>query len=264
MSKLNILFQEIGIKKLLRLRRWHKYVLPHVRGFYVSRCVQALDMCGVLDRFRTQGKLDLQTFCGEKNNVSFNKFYLEKVCDYLYAVGIFKKNGDVFSLSEEGEVIILNKHGYFDFIQAYSPFFFSLPEMLAGSVDKSLLHRQDIYVSKATADVSEWLPLPAVRYLVKKYSFKRILDLGCGYGELLISLASEGNLTGLYGIDLAVDSINKGKSLIAEKGLSKSVTLHEGDILKPEQWAEWSKSIQLVTIMFVMHEFLGKGLSKFT
>jgi len=260
MSKGAILFKEIGIGKLLTLRSWHKAVLPHVRGFYVSRCLQGLEICGCLDVLRKSGSLNVDKFIKQQGRETYNKEGIDSVCNYLYSIGIFDKKDEDFTLSKEGMKICLNRHGYFDFVHAYGPIFYELPALLMGEkVYRRDFSRNDRYVAKATAEVSEWLPLPAIRHLIKKYHFKKVLDLGCGRGELLLSLAKSAELTTLHGIDIANDSINDGNKKIKELDLMNKVSLRIGDVEKPESFKDWLNSADVVTIMFVLHEFLRNG-----
>lgn len=262
MSKSSILFKEIGIKKLLEVRSWHQSVLPYVRGFYVSRCLQSLEMCGFLDVIRNIGYANIADFLKPEERKNFSETSLRHVCDYLFSIGIFLKYEDNYRLTKLGKQICLNRHGYFNFVHAYGPIFYELPDIIMGKkVYGKDIFRKDKYVAKATAEISEWLPLPAIRHLIGKYEFKSILDLGCGYGELLISLAKKTKLTNLCGIDIAEESIQYGKEKIQRSGFGDKIKLRVGDINKPELLSDWYKTADVITIMFVLHEFLDRGES---
>jgi SAM-dependent methyltransferase len=185
---------------------------------------------------------------------------MESVCEYLYAIGLFDKDASDYTLTKSGKDICLNRHGYFHFVQVYGPIFYELPQILMGEKKYgSDIVREDVFVAKATAEVSEWLPLPAVRLLIRQHGFENVLDLGCGSGELLLSLAPEANGAILRGVDLATASIAAGLQTIKEGGLSNRIALKVGDITKPEMFSDWLKASDVVTIMFVLHEFLDKG-----
>lgn len=259
MKKVDILLREIGPRKLLKLRSWHKSVLPYIRGFYVSRCLEALEISGCLDALRLKGQLYLD-FPNKPETKAYNRKAIEDVCDYLYAIGIFNKNANYYTLTKAGKRICENRHGFFHFVQAYGPIFNELPQILMGVKEygKDVV-REDIYVAKATAEVSEWLPLPAVRRLIQEYGFQRVLDLGCGRGELLLSLAPKTNAAMLRGVDIATDSISEGLQRIHDAGLSNRIVLKIADITKPESFSDWLKTSDVITIMFVLHELLQKG-----
>jgi ubiquinone/menaquinone biosynthesis C-methylase UbiE len=222
--------------------------------------LEALEICGCLDALRLGGRLHLKEFFDDPKTKQYDTTAITNVCEYLYAIGLFDKIANAYTLTESGKDICLNRHGYFHFVQAYGPIFYELPKILMGEKKYGRdVEREDVFVAKATAEVSEWLPLPAVRLLIRQHGFERILDLGCGSGELLLSLAPKANGAMLRGVDLARASIAAGLQTIEEAGLSNRISLKVGDITKPEMFSEWLKASDVLTIMFVLHEFLDKG-----
>lgn len=260
MGPVRILLKEIGLRKLLNAISWYRAVNPQARGFYVSRCLEGLEICGCLDILRSQGSLNLDKFLNKSEATDYNKGAIEVVCDYLYEVGILSKKGLSYSLTKKGKRLCLNRHGSFDFIEAYGQIFHELPDILMGRkyYGKDIF-RKDRYVAKATAEISEWLPLPVFRYLIRKYKLQKILDLGCGRGELLLSLAKTTDLQDLRGIDINKESLSDGIQRIKQAGLDNRIFLKSGDIKDPSPWADWLKNADAVTAMFVLHEFLAEG-----
>jgi len=260
MTPNEVLFKEIGIKKLLRFRSFHNSVLPLVRGFYISRCLEALDIGGCLDLLRVNNKLNLESFLKNPKNKDYDATAWRSVCDYLYSVGLFSKTDDSYALTAAGKRVCLPRHGLFHFVQAYGPIFYGLPDILMGKKRYGTdIVREDRYVSKATAEVSEWVPLPAIRRIIRKYRFENILDLGCGRGELLLSIAPSVKSAVLRGVDMAKDSISDGIEAIQKAGLSKRITLKVADVSRPEALADWLRDADVITIMFVLHEFAKNG-----
>jgi SAM-dependent methyltransferase len=255
-----VLFKEIGLRKLLGFRSFHKSVLPLVRGFYVSRCLEALDICGCLDILRSEGKLNLADFLANPKAKNYDSSVLRSVCNYLYVVGLFSKKGDFYALTRVGRNTCLPRHGLFHFVQAYGPIFYELPDLLMGKKHYgSDIQRLDSFVAKATAEVSEWVPLPAIRSIIRKHQFENVLDLGCGRGELLLSIASEVKSPTLRGVDIAAPSVADGLDAIKKAGYSDRITLRVADITKPETLTAWLQDADVVTLMFVLHEFAKKG-----
>jgi SAM-dependent methyltransferase len=260
MTENGVLFKEIGLKKLLSFRSMHKSVLPLVRGFYVSRCLEALDICGCLDVLRTEGRLDLRAFLAIPEHRDYDFLAMRSVFDYLYSVGLLSKTEDFYVLTRAGKRVCLPRHGLFHFVQAYGPIFYALPSILMGKNRYGKdLNRENRFVAKATAEVSEWIPLPAIRSIIRKYHFENVLDLGCGRGELLLSIAGGVNSVVLRGVDIAADSVADGTEAIKKAGCSDRVTLRVADITKPATLADWLRNADVVTLMFVLHEFAKNG-----
>lgn len=69
--------------------------------------------------------------------------------------------------------------------------------------------------------------------LVKKHiptdQLKNVIDLGCGKGELLVSLRKEFEFK-CYGVDIVPDFINAGVEQIHLYGFTDDITLKKGDI----------------------------------
>ncbi len=57
------------------------------------------------------------------------------------------------------------------------------------------------------------------------------LDAGCGIGLQCLKLAEAVGLTGhVIGVDVSFDFLNHGQKIVKQNGLSKRITLHQGDI----------------------------------
>jgi len=96
MSKTQILTKEIGLKKLLTFRSWHNSVLPLVRGFYVSRCLESLEICGCIDTLREEGKIDLNEFIEKNKETKINRYALESVFLIIFSASeFFQKKKDI-------------------------------------------------------------------------------------------------------------------------------------------------------------------------
>lgn len=147
----------------------------------------------------------------------------------------------------------------FDFIYAYAPLFENLDLMLTN--DKKYnkdVFRRGKFVAKATAEVSQYIPIPVIKDIVKRYNFKTILDLGCGSAEFLLEICDSVERTA-YGIDISIDAIAFAKEIIHKKGLSDKVQVAVGDIFKVNQLKQAASNVDAITSMFVIHEFLSQG-----
>ena len=95
--------------------------------------------------------------------------------------------------------------------------------------------------------------------VLKTAAARNLLDLGCGTGEYLAFLERQGFPGRLYGLDLADDAISEGKRRGFE---SKRVELLVGDMLDLRRSLRHisDDSIDVVSIMFVLHEFGDEGV----
>lgn len=243
----------IGIKKLSKMQYAHKSMLRYARNYMVLHCIMALDNIGFIEAMSNKTMIDVREYALAKH---LDKAYLKAVCDYLYSVGVFNRQDGCYYLSKKGQEDIDYSKSTFYFIYAYAPLFENLSSLLSGEkrYGKDVFRREK-FVSEATAEVEKWIPLPVIKDLIKRYGFKNVLDLGCGSARFLIELCSGSNITGC-GIDISKESIDLGKKLVKEKGLEKKITLTTGDIFNIEKASIEPNKIDVITSMYVLHEFL--------
>ena len=80
----------------------------------------------------------------------------------------------------------------------------------------------------------------------------RILDLGCGWGELLLRAvaASDADVTGT-GVDTDVEALERGRVLAADRGLAGRVRLIEGEA------AAWQEPADRILCVGASHALAG-------
>jgi ubiquinone/menaquinone biosynthesis C-methylase UbiE len=249
----------VGIDGLLKINYVHKDMLRYARSYMILHCMLALDNIGFFETSRRKKGMDIEEYAKENN---LDADYLRAVCEYLHIVRIFNKQYNMYSLSKKGEQIAKFSKGTFYFVYAYAPLFENMPQLLK----KEKKYKKDIfrragYVAEATAETEQWIPLPVIKKIIKNYNFKNILDLGCGNGRFLIELCRDSELRG-YGVDISEESINLGEKLVKEKMLEKKITLTVGDIVNMKHANIDHDKIDLVTSMYVLHEFLHEDKDK--
>lgn len=249
----------IGVKNLLKMSSVHKGMLKYARSYMTIQCVMALEKIGFLERLSVEKSVDIASFSTERG-LDFQ--YLKAICEYLYVLGILEKEQGAYAVSAQGEGFLERTRGTFYFIHAYAPLFEDLACLLKKEKEyKKDIFRREKYVAEATADVAQWIPIPAVRRIIGKHDFKRILDLGCGSARFLIQLCEEPGLT-CVGIDIAEESIEHGKELVRRSGLEDRIDLMVGDIFEiTSKSRPGLEKIDVMISMYVLHEFLYEGRS---
>jgi len=76
--------------------------------------------------------------------------------------------------------------------------------------------------------------LAAVLRAIRETGARRVADLGCGDGDLLVMLAAEPGIDRVHGLDPAPDALGRLRSRLgALPGKSAEVTLAQGSVLDP-------------------------------
>lgn len=250
------LIRKTGPSQLLKIKKFHDSTLTYARNFMASYCICSLFNIGFFDILRNDRDVDLDSFVKIKN---INKNILASVCDYLFTLQVLNKSGGRYSIGPKGKDLLKYSRGNFDFIYAYAPLFENLDSLLRNEKKYNIdVFRRDRFMAKATAEVSQFIPIPIVKDIIRRYDFKTILDLGCGSAEFLLQLCEESNLKG-YGIDISEETIHLAEERINKRSQVKKVAVMVGDIFDLGKFKTIFKDVDAITCMFVMHEFLLKG-----
>jgi cyclopropane fatty-acyl-phospholipid synthase-like methyltransferase len=111
--------------------------------------------------------------------------------------------------------------------------------------------------------VSEFIPIPIIKDIVKRYDLKSILDLGCGSAEFLLQVCESTDLNA-FGVDISKDAIQYAQQGINSRGLSNKIVVKVGDIFNLNTFASFQgeNRVDAVTSMFVVHEFAYSGQAR--
>ena len=250
------LIQKTGILQLIKIKKFHDSTLTYARNFMTSYCLCALFNVGFFDELSKKKTVNLDIFSANRN---INDKILTAICDYLFVLRILNKRERNYILGAKGKSLLKFSVGTFDFIYGYAPLFENLDSLLRNDKKYNVdVFRRNKYVAKATAEVSQFIPIPIVKDIIRKRNFKSILDIGCGSAEFLLQICEDSNLTG-YGIDISKEAISYAEGLINEKSLNHRVHVKAGDIFDIEQLKSTSENIDVISSMFVLHEFLSRG-----
>lgn len=245
--------------QLFKIKKFHDSTMTYARNYMATYCICTLFNIGFFDVLKEKNALDLNAFAKEKK---INEKILIAICDYLFVLQILNRSGKYYSLSPKSEDLLKYSTGTFDFIYAYAPLFENLEALLKNEKKYNVdVFRREKFVAKATAEVSQFIPIPIVKDIIKRYNFKSVLDLGCGSAEFLLEISKNTNITS-YGVDISKEAIDLAKELIDRQSLNNRVKVQVGDIFNIEQLKGFLKDVDVIISMFVLHEFLSPSEQK--
>ncbi|MDH7500687.1 MAG: class I SAM-dependent methyltransferase [candidate division NC10 bacterium] len=247
----------LGPSHLWRLRKAQVLGTPIERGFFATRVIQSLFNVGFLDHLSTQGTADPSAFAREKG---LDPQILRFLCDYLYALQFLDKEGDRFFLGRHGKILTEVLRGTFDLIYAYEDLVHNLEGLLRREkfYGKEVKRREE-FVGKGSGQSAKLLPFPMVADLIERNGYRRILDLGCGDGEFLISLIKGNSHFRGWGVDLSEEVVALAKRRLLQDGLADRIQIMVGDIFRLGEIREKVGVPDAATCFYVLHEFLRNG-----
>jgi cyclopropane fatty-acyl-phospholipid synthase-like methyltransferase len=119
--------------------------------------------------------------------------------------------------------------------------------------------RREEFVGKGSGQSAKLLPFPMAIDLIKRNGFSKVLDLGCGDAEFLISLCKGDRGFRGYGVDLSQEVVALAKRRLPKEGLADQIEIMVGDIFKLKEVREEVGMPDVATSFFVLHEFLSNG-----
>jgi len=254
------LLRTLGFKRLFRIKKIHDHMIQFSRGYMGSSCISALFNIGFFDELEKNKSVDLETYSRDRN---IDKKVLQSICDYLYSLKILRKDKNAYSMDSYGRDLFRYSRGNFELLYAYWPLFHELEALLRkDKIYGKDIFRRDRFVAKGSAGLTKNLPFPVVKDIIRKYNLKSILDLGCGSGEFLVSLCGDNDIAKCYGIDISREAIDCAKEESKKAGKEDVMALEVCSIFELDKVKEKWIDIDVLTSMFVLHEFLIQGRQK--
>lgn len=172
---------------------------------------------------------------------------LRPACEFLSAEGLLSKvNKDSFRLVDYKTLQIS-----INYLLAYKTVFESFGPLIDGS---------KVYGKDIERD-AKWLGTAtryAIPYLVRRLielGYKNVLDLGCGTGNFLLSLAASiPNFQGM-GIEIDQPTIEKARKRIQNSPYKDSIKIFDGDASRPDLFPTETKNVEALIGAALFHEF---------
>ncbi len=245
-----------GLPYMLHLQKTYKTGWDEmIRGYLETTTMHALLNVGLIGEMQKKPRVDLAGFAGREG---LEMAVLEPLCEALYCLGMFERDGGGYGLSEKGRDIVAVMRGWLDVCYGYSEVFQSLEPLLRKErVYGRDLYRRPDFVARGSGEMEGLLFFPMVNDIIIANGYKRVLDLGCGDGTFLRTLCGLNPEVECYGIDLAPEAVEEGNRALRETGLQARVHLTALDISRIEQAP--LPAIDAATVFFVLHELLFFG-----
>ena len=252
LSNLHIL-RVLGLKALLRSARTRRWSDRTLRGFYSTQAIITSFRLGLFDALRSSSSIYIAAFVSDRG---YNRKTVQILVDYLQELGLIRGSGDIYSLTTDGRLVTEDMVGVFDIAYAYQDVVHGLEAMARGEkvYGRELTRRLD-YVAKGSGEIGRLFAFPMVAAELAQYRYRCALDLGCGAAVFLIDLCRRNPDLRAYGIDVAPEAISQGEAALVEAGLQARVQLFEGDIFNLTPLAERLHDVDVITSVYVLHEF---------
>lgn len=252
------LLRFFGVSHMLKMARAYRQGWNDLlRGELETRAMQTLLNVGFLDELVKNGSAEAGQFARDHN---LDETILRGVCEALFSVGMFERQGDVFSLSTKGKLLMDKFRGWLELSYGYEDVFHHLEPLLRKQIiyGKDLYRRPD-FVAKGSGEMENHFYFPLANEIIVEKGFKNVLDLGCGDGTFLRRLCQLNDKVNCFGIDLAPQAVEDGKRLAAKEGLQDRVSLYAADISGITELSGPLKKVDAATTFFVLHELMYDG-----
>ena len=223
------------------------------RGYYETKALLAMWRTGLLQQVAAGEALKP----AELSRAGYDEELLTGLFDYLVVRDFLRRDEDGYRLSERGAGLA----PYFGYlgtmIGAYEPVMSALEDLLTGEKAYGRdVHRwvPDLANGLTALEDSMMQQFPS---LLGGRTVSKVMDLGCGAGRMLCRLvASRPDVVGV-GVDANDEICQVARGTVSGEGLDGQISIVVGDAGQVSQLpAEAREGVDVVTIMFVLHELL--------
>ncbi len=251
----------LGLRRAARMKKRHERALPFARGYCVSTCYWSLLKIGFWDDLLAAGDagLDLPAWADDRD---LDLHALASVCEYLDGVKLLAYDLKSFRIrpTKLSVDMLAEPRGLFELTYAYEPIFINLESMLRGqkSYGQDVRRRTD-WVGIGSGRLCRQLPYPVMIDMVRRHGGRRVLDLGCGDGALLIELSDGDDAAGGVGIDLDAPTAELAGRQLTEAGLAERFEARHLDMFDLPQRRDELGEIDCITACDTFHEYLWES-----
>lgn len=177
---------------------------------------------------------------------------LEALCEFLAEKGVMRKTGPGTFRAESR---FFADQGPVPFLLAYK----TVCNSLAGLLDGSTTYGKDVARDARYLGTGTKLIFPILGEIFKTRGIRTVLDLGCGNGAFLLTLAA--TLPGFRGtgIDIDAPTVKEASAALRVSPYNDSIRIREGDVRHPELFPPDVGEPEALVGMGIFHEFRKDG-----
>ena len=253
--------EEIELWDDARVGAWQDY---HLSG--MPELLSAANLCHVLLALAGSGLLarlrDPEPATAGRLLDGFDAEVGAGLLRYLTVRGVLVEHGGRFRLTRRGELlttdVALARLGFYQ--EAYGPVTRRATDLLTGAASYGVdVTRAAGPLGRHSGTVSTSVYTQIVREALCARSARRLLDLGCGAGSLLVELClALPDLSGI-GVDTAAVSIEAARTLAADAGVDGRAAFAVADAGDPATWPGAAAGADVICTVGVLHELFRDG-----
>lgn len=181
---------------------------------------------------------------------------------YLVLKGVLSEWKGAFALTAKGDAltsdVALARVGFY--VEAYGPVLTRIPDLLrADAVYGRDVTRAGGALSRHSGTIFSRYYTPMVLSAMRSGSARRLLDLGCGSGQLLVDACLQDPEVSGVGIDISEDAVEVANDLARRHGVDDRLSFVVADAFDPSTWPDMCKESEMVSMVGVLHEHLRDG-----
>lgn len=240
---------------------WQKFTLSDlpemISAMHVCHAVHALSATPLLERLR-QGPRNPADGLLDGINPDVGPGFLR----YLVQRGVLQRQGEEYELTRLGEYLTtdvsLARLGIY--VEAYGGVTSRIGDLLSGdAVYGKDVVRDGGALGAHCATLFSFFHTPAVLRAMRGRGVTRMLDVGCGGGQLIVDAClRDPSLTGI-GIDIDPDAIAWANDLARQSGVEDRVQFVVGDAFAPGTWPDVCREADGLCMMSALHEHFRNG-----
>lgn len=224
-------------------------------GYAASSILAALQMSGLLAVLESDGLTRAVVADRDPDRAAL----LRASLDYLRQRGLVGYDTDRYRLSPYGEQVCADKGYLVWLVGGYGEPLRRLDSFLGNGQRYGVDYVRDgKWVAGGAALLGGKDMVPYARELMHQFTFRRVLDLGCGNARFLINACREFGVSGV-GVDISPEACADARQAVADAGLADRIEIAQTDASALAEIDALPRT-DLVVTFFLLHEILAHGL----
>ncbi|MDQ1287784.1 MAG: hypothetical protein QG622_1349 [Actinomycetota bacterium] len=242
-------------------RQWQAFLLSGlpdmISSLHLCHALRALAGTPLLERLREGPRRSAEDLL-EGLDPAIGTGFLR----YLAGRGILETRGGEFFLTRSGEFattdVSLARLGVY--LGAYGPVTSRIADLLTGrSVYGTDVVRDGAQLGEHCATLFTIFHTPTVAEAMRGRGVRRLLDIGCGGGQLVVDACRlDPSLRGI-GLDIDAGAIEVARDLARRHGVADRVDFVVADAFSPRDWPEACLDADGLCVMSALHEHFRGG-----